>query len=167
MGNVLFPFFCIFPFEKLISSSIFSNVQEIKKHRSDVKKITAKLKNRDTRVAQLEDKQLETNNILVLTAPADNNPRAKSKQINKGQRGVKGAVGVSDTAAKQTKRGGGGQEEADSGEGKGGKGSRGGKEKRGKGEKEKAAANREKGEKEKSGSRGKTLTFIKQNLRSW
>ena len=159
MGNVRFSF------EKLISSFPFSIVQEIKKHRSDVKKITAKLKNRDLRVAQLEENQLESNNLLVLTAPADNNPPTrggKSKQLNKGGggRGAKGAVDVSDTTVK-TKKGKG----ADNGEERGGKGG-GGKEKREKGEKEKTT-NREKGEKEKSGSRGKTLTFIKQNSRSW
>lgn len=155
----MFDFLFLFSFEKLISSFPFSIVQEIKKHRSDVKKITAKLKNRDLRVAQLEENQLESNNLLVLTAPADNNPPTrgdKSKQLNKGGggRGAKGAVDVSDTTVK-TKKGKG----ADNGEERGGKGG-GGKEKR---EKEKTT-NREK---EKSGSRGKTLTFIKQNSRSW
>lgn len=169
MGNVRFSF--LFSFEKINIFISFSIVQEIKKHRSDVKKISAKLKNRELRVAQLEENQLESNNLLVLTTPADNNPPTrggKSKQTNKGGgRGVKGAADVIDTAVKTKKGKGGGREGADNGEERAGKGGGGGgKEKREKGEKEKTT-NREKGEKEKSGSRGKTLTFIKQNSRSW
>ena len=165
----MFDFLFYFRLKKLISFISFSIVQEIKKHRSDVKKISAKLKNRELRVAQLEENQLESNNLLVLTTPADNNPPTrggKSKQTNKGGgRGVKGVADVIDTAVKTKKGKGGGREGADNGEERAGKGG-GGKEKREKGEKEKTT-NREKGEKEKSGSRGKTLTFIKQNSRSW